>query len=171
MAVLKADPQARRKALYIFLIFCILLFVIIHWGLPEFNAFLKQKQPQEALHILLIALSITFLSVLPIAAYLYRYGHRILEAGQLPPPGTKVTSDTEIVTGDAARRRARILIILSFIIALGSLLGGLYVSYSLYKSFENHKIKQKTGEVLKMKIADTAMLHVEYIDLQKMNTH
>jgi uncharacterized membrane protein YhaH (DUF805 family) len=143
MAVLKADPNARRKLIYIILIFSVLTFIIFGLALPEFESYLKQKQSQEALKILCIALSIMFLSALCIPAYFYSVGHRILKAGQYPWPGMKVMHDTKVVTGNAARRKAYIAIILSYLMALLLLYGGVFVPYSLYKSFENQKIEKK----------------------------
>ncbi len=149
MALLKADPQSRRKLINIYFVVFIVGFIIIQWGLPEFKAFVNQKKPREAAHILLITLSLCFLSVLPMAIYIYRYGQRILKAGQFPPPGEKVIRDTKIIEGNSARRRGRILIILSLLLALASLFGGLFLPYGLYKSFDDHQINKKSTETRK----------------------
>jgi hypothetical protein len=142
MAVLKADPRARRKLIYIILTFCVLFFIICQWVLPEFQTYLKHKQPQESLKIGLVAISIIFLSALFIPAYFYRYGRRILKSSQFPPPGMKVMYDTEIVVGNTARHKAYIIILLSFFMALLLLFSGFYLPYSLYKTFENYKIEK-----------------------------
>ena len=168
MAVLKADSQEQRKALYIVAVFFILGFIIIMWGVPLFVAYVKQKPHQEALQILCTTLSICFLSVLPIAAIIYRYGHRILKAGQSPIPSAQVFRDTEIVTGEAAQRRGRILIGISIFLALASLLGA-FTAYRLYKSFDDHKTKPKDGESFKIKAEETVIQNVKEIALQKMN--
>jgi hypothetical protein len=157
MTLLKADPQSRRKLVNIYVVIFIVGFIIIQWGLPEFKAFANQKKPREAVHVLLVTVSICFLSVLPMAIYVYRYGQRILKAGQCPPPGEKVIRDTNIIEGDAARRRGQMLIMLSLLLALASLFGGLFIPYGLYKSFDSHQINKKSVETRKAIAEKTPM--------------
>ena len=111
--------------------------------------FLKQKRPAEALHILLFALGALFLSLLPWALYMFQYGRRILKTGQFPPAGAKVMRDTEIIEGEPARRKARILIGLSLFIAVLALLGSLYLPYKLSKLFDVKKMDQQSHGTLK----------------------
>jgi hypothetical protein len=146
MTILKADPEARRKLINISLVSVIVGVIIIQWGFPEFKAYVNQKQPREAIRILLITLSICFLSVLPMAIYIYWYGRRILKAGQFPLPGAKIIRETKRITGDAARRRGRIAIMLSLFLVLASLFGGLFIPYKLYKSFDSHQIDKRPAD-------------------------
>ena len=137
MAVLKADTKARR----ILVIFILTLMIITPWGFIEFDEFLKQKKHQEVINILRTALSLTFLLCLPMAAYLYRLGHRILEAGQFPLPGAKVWRDTEIITGDSARGKAHIIKKLSLLMAFVSLYSSFYFYFLFFPKIDFLKIK------------------------------
>jgi hypothetical protein len=54
-------------------------------------------------------IGVSCVSVLTLAAYLWRTGARVLAAAQFPPPGMRVLRDTAIVRGPAALRRGRVM--------------------------------------------------------------
>src|SRR6266436_3582155 len=103
MAVLKADPEYRRKAVFVYLSMVTsgvaLIAVVIHWGIPALEGYLeshlKEQRFEEALRIGQALLAALFLPLLPPAFCVYRFSRRILASGQCPPPGTKVMRDTE----------------------------------------------------------------------------
>jgi hypothetical protein len=61
------------------------------------------------------------LPVLGIALLVWRMGVRTVVCLRFPPPGVKMTQDTPILTGDAARRRGRLLQILAVVLATTAL--------------------------------------------------
>jgi hypothetical protein len=131
MAVLKADREYRRNIIFLYALTVLLGYALIRWGLPEFDAFLKQKKPAEALRILIFAIGAIFLSLLPWAICMLQYGRRILKTGQYPPAGAKVIRNAEIIEGAPARRKAVILIAGSLIIAALALFSALYFPYKI----------------------------------------
>ena len=47
MAVVKVDPQSRRKLICIYIVIFIVGVIIIQWGLPEFTAFSENRQTHK----------------------------------------------------------------------------------------------------------------------------
>lgn len=139
MAILKADPKTRR----VFIIVSLISIIILCWGFIEFDAFIKQKSRQEALIILGNLLSLTFLSCLPLAIYFYYFGNRIIKAGQFPLPGAKLLLDKEIITGEKALRKGRILKKMSIVLVLS----GLYCS--IYFFFFTERFVLLSKEIIK----------------------
>ena len=146
MAVLKADPEYRRRLISLFVFAMVLGYAIIQWGLPALNLFLKQKTPAEAIRILMVLVCFLFLSILPWSVYAFRYAQRILRTGQYPPAGTKVTRGTEIIEGEAARRKAHVIIMFSLFLAMAALLFALYFPYSFTKLLNDKDINQRTDK-------------------------
>lgn len=132
-SILKADPKTQRIVIISICIFVIFIMSFFVWVFPELDQFLRQKEHEESLRILSIALAISFLFFLPLAAYLYYVGNRILKIGQFPWPGAKVWRDTEITAGEEAHRIGRVLKTGSFSLALTSLCCSIYFYYSFDK--------------------------------------
>jgi len=131
MTVLKADPEYRRKVVFVFVAFVALGTVVIPWGLPALNAFLKEKRPEGAFRIVEVLLIMLFLPLLPWAFYFYRLGRRILTSGRYPPPGTKVIRDTEMLEGKTARRKAYQMMIFSVVLAAVALMAMFFIPHLL----------------------------------------
>lgn len=148
MAVLKADPEYRRKVTFVFAVAMVSGYAIIQWGLPAFESFLKQKESAEAVRVLIVLVGVVFLSILPWSIYMFRYARRILSTGQYPPAGVKGIRDTEILEGEPAHRKAHIIIVLSLLSAMVALFGALYFPYSLNKSFYTKNVNQIADKTL-----------------------
>lgn len=144
MAVLKADPEYRRKVILLYAVAIVLGYIIIQWGLPAFDSFLKQKSPAEALHVLMVSVSVLFLSILPWSVYMFRYAQRILKTGKYPPAGAKVIRDTEILEGEPAHRKAYVIIVLSLFLAMIALFGALYFPNRLNQLFNARGVNNQS---------------------------
>jgi hypothetical protein len=119
--MLKADPAYRRQVLLIYAA-CVPLALVLfvglkQWGLPMLLEYLR-RSGGDGLRLLKIA-GIACM-VIPLAAcfYMFRLGRRILVTGQVPTPGTRVTRDTPIVYGRAARQLGTVTVALSIVAAL-----------------------------------------------------
>jgi len=53
--------------------------------------------------------AVLVVSAVAVALWAWRLGARIVASGRFPPPGTRVVSNTPILTGEAAKRRGRAL--------------------------------------------------------------
>ena len=148
MAVLKADPEYRRKVIFVFAVAMVSGYTIIQWGLPAFDSFLKQRDPAEAVRVLIVFVGLLFLSILPWSIYMFRYARCILSTGQYPPAGAKVIRDTDILEGKPARRKTHIIISFSLFLALVALFGALYFPYSLDKTFHTRNVNQESKQMI-----------------------
>jgi len=119
----KADPAARRRAIWIVAIgsvfgaLAILSYQhfesrIYEW--IEKNIELLTSTPELPFLFSLVLVS----PLLFLSTYLFVYGHRAARARRLPPPGYAVARDTPVHIGKDALVRARIVQILSLVIAL-----------------------------------------------------
>jgi hypothetical protein len=145
MAILKADLAYRRKWYLILCAVMVVSFIIIQWGLPVFDEFLKRKKPEDALQILLAILVVIFFGAFLLSVFSFRLGKLILKTGQFPLPGTKVVYDTEILEGMSARRKAHKMIGIGIILGILSLSGATYFPYNLKKVFDNKNISPKSN--------------------------
>lgn len=103
--VLRADPEARRRALIALAAVAAVAVITAVWGLPAAAESLKRQPPPQALRILQGLALAAFLPAIPLGYFTWRHGQRILHGGQFPPPGARVIADTPVVTGRAARAR------------------------------------------------------------------
>lgn len=162
MAVLKADPEYRRKSLVIcvlFLVFgAVLAIVLSEWGIPAFEEYLKGKKPEEAFRILQWLLVACFFSMIPWAFYIFRYARRILNSGQFPPPGTKVIRDTQIIEGQTARRYAYIMIAYSVVLVTMAILA-FYIIYLLGNLIDKDRAPKKVPRVSQVKSTAGYYIH------------
>lgn len=122
--ILKADPAARRKALWLVVIAALAAAGLL-WYLQTAEQQLKvltETDPALAMVRVLLALRILavalVLSMLGFAAYLFRLGRRIQRAQRSPPPGMRVIRDTPVITGSGAQSRGRLLKLLAVVLAL-----------------------------------------------------
>ena len=119
--VLKADPEYRRRVLLVYATcvpLALLLFVVLkQWGLPVLADYIR-RSGDDGLRLLKV-IGIVSMSI-PLGAcfYLFRIGRRIHVSGQVPTPGTRVTRDTVVVHGPAARRLGTVFVVLSIVVAL-----------------------------------------------------
>lgn len=108
----KADPVARARALRFALVVLIVCFALLAWFLTNKDNLVNWLFANlDALvanswipwSFMLVVLS----PVLVLGGWLVLTGRRVMQGKRFPPPGMAVTKDTEILTGEAAQRRAR----------------------------------------------------------------
>ncbi len=102
--------------------------VLVGWVLPWAAGHLEGLKAQKALGILKAALVVLFLSILPLAAYLFVVGRKMMKYERFPPPGMKVITDTRVVEGEEVKFRGQVVVVLSLVFILLALLGALYSS-------------------------------------------
>ncbi len=114
------------------MIFVVLVFiggVLVGWVLPWAAGHLEGLEAQKALGIIKVALVVLFLGTVPLAAYLFTIGRKMMKYERFPPPGMKVITDTKLVEGEKAKFRGQVVVVLSLVLILLGLLGALYSSY------------------------------------------
>ena len=114
------------------MIYVVLVFigvVIIGWVLPGAQGYLEGLEAQRALGIIKVALVVLFLSIVPLAAYLFSVGRKMMNYKRFPPPGMKVITDTKVVEGEKVKFQGQVVVVLSLVLILLGLLGALYSSY------------------------------------------
>lgn len=101
---------------------------------------LRNLPPDRTATSLLLAWVFATVSAaaLPIGlgAYLIRYGGRVRAAAQLPPAGAPLRRDAEIVRGEAARRRGRVLQLAGVALLLSAVVL-LMLAWRLYAGFSS----------------------------------
>ena len=129
----KADPAARRQAVWL-LIASTLLGVLLILGFERYRTALREwigSDPGDAAHrmtLTLVVLAILLSApAVAFAVYLWALGARVLRAQQFPPPGYRAIRDTRIVTGRAAAMRGQAFRILALCLGAASLLFWLMV--------------------------------------------
>lgn len=128
---IRADREYRKKFVRRFIVIYLSCFlvgaVLILRVFPWAQGYLESLDCNTAFLVIKVTVIVIFLSILPIAVYLLRLGHRIVESQQLPPPGTKVIRDTKIIRGNKAITRGRMVIFLSVFMICISLIGAFYI--------------------------------------------
>ncbi len=102
--------------------------VLIGWVLPWAEEYLEGLEARKALGSIKVALVVLFLSILPLAAYLFTVGRKMMKYERFPPPGMKVITDTRVVEGEEVKFRGQVVVVLSLVFILLALLGALYSS-------------------------------------------
>ena len=125
------------KLLAICLVLVLLGLVVIGWALPWAKASIGRLDPERGLLGINVALVLMFLSIIPIALYIWGFGRKVIRLERFPPPGVKVIRDTKLILGPKARARGRMLIVLSVLLLIFSLVGALYTHYMFGKMITN----------------------------------
>jgi hypothetical protein len=133
--IIKADRKARKLALVMCVIGVLVAVVLMGWVVPWGMARLEREEPRTVLSVLEAATAVVFLSVVPMAIYLYRFGRGVVRHRQLPPPGTRLMVDTRLIEGERAVRRGRLVMALAGVLLALGLLGGLGLPCYLEKVF------------------------------------
>ena len=111
--MIRADPRARRKAVFLIIVGTLIgavLIVSFERYRGELHEWLLADPSGHRIQLLLYSLAV--LGAVPLIAfalYLWVLGVRVVQAQQFPPPGQRVVRDTAVVTGEAARSRGRVL--------------------------------------------------------------
>ncbi len=103
--------------------------VLIGWVLPWAEEYLEGLEARKALGSIKVALVVLFLSIVPLAAYLFTIGRKMMKYERFPPPGMKVITDNKVVEGENAKFRGQVVVVLSLVLTFLGLLGALYSSY------------------------------------------
>jgi hypothetical protein len=120
----KADPAARRIAVLMMVCGTVvgaLLLIAVDRLRPQLESWLRQDLRARAWIGVALMAAVGPLPALGVAAYLWHLGTRVARSGRYPPPGLRVLHDTDIVTGDAARRRVRAARTLASVLALAAM--------------------------------------------------
>lgn len=129
--VIHADKKYRRVILIAFGVSVCIGVVLLQWVLPRTTRYLAQLTPQKTLQILQVAVSLMFLSVLPIAWYIWALGRKVVTSQQMPPPGVRVIKDISIIKGRSAVARGKALIAIAVLLAIVGLIGGIWLPWKL----------------------------------------
>lgn len=132
----RADRKERTRLFIILLVMALAGAAAIVWLVPALLGHLESVEPEKALRVVVMALSILFIPVAVFGLTIVLLGRRTLSSERFPPPGVKVIRDTVVLEGREARRRGYILTVLGFLLILLSLYGSLYIPFKLYKIFE-----------------------------------
>ena len=115
----KADPRARRNALWLFAVTVVAGSALLAWielspvGLgPERFA----QSPGAVVLMLAILLALAAWA----AVYAWRTGRRVVSAERFPPPGMLVVRDTPVHTGRRARLTGYVMMGLAVLILLSA---------------------------------------------------
>jgi hypothetical protein len=143
--IIPADKQYRRRLIVIYIPILVIGLVLVGWGIPWLHEYMRNLAPREALNVTKTTLAIVFLSIIPIALYLFTLGRKVIGSGRFPPPGVKVVRDTTLLEGGKARFRGRVLVVLSICLIFLSILGAIYTLHTL------NKLAPEKGKPLKSK--------------------
>lgn len=133
--VIMADKRIRMLLMGTCVAAVIVAIVLIQWVLPWGQEFLEGQEPATALRIIQVVIALIFLSVVPLGAYLVRFGRQVVEHRQMPPPGTRVIVDAKVIEGAKAVARGRALMAIAFLLIILGLLGGLWLPWRLGQVF------------------------------------
>jgi hypothetical protein len=124
--VQKADPEARRKAIWV-LIFAAALGGLLISGFEDFREPIREwlaSDPAQTTRRAKLALAISILvlsvPVIAFAIYFWLLGRKVLVAQQFPPPGFRVVRDTPVVHGAAAVTRGHAIQVLAVCLGMGA---------------------------------------------------
>jgi hypothetical protein len=119
----KADPHAVRIVVAVIASATLLGVVLINATEelhPEVQAWIRQDVRVRVPMALAVVTLITVGPVVGVAAYLWRFGQRMIRTRRYPPEGFRMVRDTQVVTGDAAIRQGRLVLGLATIIGVTS---------------------------------------------------
>ena len=129
MTIQKADPDLRRKVLFVLAGVAVVGLVAIQWGLPKLMEAIANQEPATAIQLLQVLVVATFAPALPMAYLAYKVARRVKSSQRFPPPGMAVIRDTQVLTGEAAKRLARKLMAISLNLVSVALCGIAYLPY------------------------------------------
>lgn len=143
----RADAQYRRQAIIkltvVYVAAAIFGAVVIVWGRPWMQSYLASLEPRQGLRLLTWSLSLVCLSFLPLCLFIYIQGRKIILSECYPAPGTKVIRDTEVVRGQRAVARGRLLVKFALVLGALALLAAVYFPYWLNNLAASQKRFQK----------------------------
>jgi hypothetical protein len=118
--IVRADPKVRMRYMIITMLIIIAGAALIHWGAPVLRARIQQlydsRQIGDLIKLLRIiegVMVLIFIGFLPFAVRTLRTGLQVAREKHFPLPGMVVLSDTPILDGKPALRRAVLYYILA----------------------------------------------------------
>ena len=129
--ILQANRKYRRVILLALAICMCFGVVLLQWVLPWATRYLARREPDDGLRVLQIVISLMFLSILPLAWYLWSLGRKVVTAQQLPPSGVRLIKDVRVIKGRPAVARGKVLMVMAVVLALAALAGGIYLPWKL----------------------------------------
>lgn len=124
----KADPKARKKAIWIVLVASILgTLILLPFSFSSSNTMFQTWMESKLLYAVrypLLAAGISGVLITPIlcaALYLFQYSRKCVASEKIPPPGYSVIKDTPVLRGSSAITRGRLVQILSMILCFASI--------------------------------------------------
>ena len=126
--VQKADSAARRKALIIVIISAIvgsLLIVVIESYLDKLYDWLLSEHGKLGPRLRILLMLTAAFGAIPLfafSAYLWSLGCKVLNSQRFPLPDQKVIRDTQILEGQAAVSRGRLLKALAACLAVAGVM-------------------------------------------------
>jgi len=131
--IVRVDKSYRRKFFTWHAIFILFGAVVIVWGLPLLEEYLRHANPKTAAGILKGWFIFAFLSIIPIALYMLSLGRRVIKYERIPLPDAKVIIDTRPIVGKKATVRGRVLVGVSLLLIALGLSGALFTPFMLDK--------------------------------------
>jgi hypothetical protein len=133
--IIRADKRYRKRILTIYLISVLMGIVLIGWGFPLAKNYTELLQLKTALRMFEIIFSLLCLSIAAAGLYGCAIGRRILESGQLPPPGMKVIADTRLIWGKEAKIWGRLMVVISMLVVFLALFGAFHLPLKIREAF------------------------------------
>lgn len=124
VAIRRADPEARRLAAWIAVsgavagISLLLLALGYQEALRDWLLSDPARTPARLRYVVAVLAALVAGPAFACSAVVWWVARLTERAGEFPPPGVPVVRDTPVLTGDAARSRARVLKALALAIAL-----------------------------------------------------
>jgi len=116
--VIPADPAYRRRIAILVLVLAAVGAAAIAWLERTWAAIDPGTvDPDAVKRVLTIAPVLLAIPLLLFGLWLARFSLRVYREERFPPEGVKVIRDTQLVTGEAARLRARIGFLLALLFA------------------------------------------------------
>lgn len=136
--ILPADRRLRTILAGVSIAVVLLAGALFVYALPNYLDYLKdllhERPIQGKIEFQRLIDTFILTSVLCVAAfvvYLAVVGRKVLHSRRFPPPGARVLVDTRILSGDAAERRGKGMLLAAAIFALIILPGLLYMHTTL----------------------------------------
>ena len=119
----RADPGSRRFAL-VFLVIAAGLgtaaLVVLDSYRQSLLSWFLAHEPNVQVTIVIVALLLLLMPLLLMAAWVWRYGGRVLRGSRHPPQGVKVIRDTPVRHGARARLYGRLYQALAAVLVLAA---------------------------------------------------
>jgi hypothetical protein len=125
--VIKADKRVRMLVIIAWIVCVLVGVVLLRWVMPWGQGRFEQAEPDVALRVIQLVIGLVSLSIIPFGVYLYRFGRRAIKHRQMPPPGTTVIMDTQVLEGDKAVMRGRLTMVMGLVLLVLGRAGGLYL--------------------------------------------